>query len=106
MALEFEDLDDFLALDEFAQEVVLGPVGQQRTIRAIFENGHYAMDDGLAPVSVSSPRLTVKAADVAGVRKGTPVMAAGTQYLIQDIQPDETPGGPGMAEVWLKRGGP
>jgi hypothetical protein len=100
MTLDFENIDLFFNLTEFAQEVQIGPVGNQTTIRAIFDNEFWQMEEGVAAVSTSQPKITCRSMDVQNKPTGTPVYVSGVQYRMADKRPDGT----GITEVYLHRG--
>jgi hypothetical protein len=96
-----ENLEVFFL--DFGQDVLVGPEGEQTTIRAIFDNAHHHADDGLASFSTVSPRLTCKSSDAVAMPQGTrvalEVRGVETVYRVADLHPDGT----GITEVQLHR---
>lgn len=97
----WENLDDFLDLDDFAHAGVVGfQAGGTRTVNGIFDDpyldaqlGEYAMDS-------SDPRFTAKESDLVGVRRGDTLVVAGVTY---DILTGPQPDGTGMAMLKLAK---
>ncbi len=97
MTLDFENLDDFLDITEFAQAVQVGPLGSEVTINAVFENAHFTVDEGVSGFSTTQPAILCKSTDIEDYSQGSRVVVGGTEYEIVDIRPDGT----GMSEVQL-----
>jgi hypothetical protein len=95
----WDNLDDFLQLDDFAvPAVVQFQAGGQRDIRGVFDDpsltaklGGYDRDD-------NQVTLTVKGSDAAGIRRGDTVSVAGTTY---DVLTTPRADGTGMAAIVL-----
>lgn len=76
------DLDTMIDTDDFAVSATLGAA----TIRVIFDNA-YAED---LEITGTNPIATCKASDVATASRGDTITISGTDYTIQNIQPDGT----------------
>ena len=97
MVLEFEDLDDFLVADEFAEEVLFGD--DETPVMAIFDQGWFRLDDSTPDITTHKPMLTCRTDDIADFEQDDPVVVRGTDYTILEKQPDGT----GMSVVLLQR---
>lgn len=95
----WDNLDDFLQLDDFAvPAVVQFQAGGSRAIKGVFNDpslsaklGGYDRDD-------NQVTLTVTASDAAGVRRGDVVTVAGASY---DVLTTPRGDGAGMAAIVL-----
>jgi hypothetical protein len=93
----FDDLDVFLA--DFSEAVLKGEAGQETTIRAIFDNESYFIEDGYAAVATVQPKLTCKTSDVADFVEGMRFVVGGVVYRGKKHTQD----GHGFSEVELFR---
>lgn len=95
----WDNLDDFLQLDDFAvPAVVQFQAGGARDIKGVFDDpsltaklGGYDRDD-------NQVTLTVTASDAAGIRRGDVVTVAGASY---DVLTTPKADGTGMAGIVL-----
>ena len=99
MTLVFEDLDDFFSTKEHAQTVLIGPAGQETSIKAIFESDYHKVEEVYSGISSVLPTLICKTEDVASVSQKTRVVIAGIAYRVVDKRPDGT----GITEMPLNR---
>lgn len=111
-APSWENLDDFLSVDDFADLATFVPsVGAQREpVPVIFDEPYMNVETGEYDMSTGEPRITCKESDVAGIKKndeciikrkrpdGT-LVTIGTYLLDHDPYPDGT----GMACVKLSK---
>lgn len=96
---DFENLDDFFELEEFAQPVLKGPPGSEVEIHPIFDNATVLVDDAQAPVNIPQPMITCKTADVLDVEEGTRFVVGGIAYTA--LEPDHD--GTGISTIRLFR---
>ena len=101
MAAELPD-EVFFADDTFGDVVVLIPLeGARRGVRAIFDDPYFDAGLGEYHLEISKPRLTARAADLAGMRRGDEVEIAGTLYDVLS-QPQDDGTGIAMLELAKK----
>jgi len=106
----WENLDDFLSLDEFAALATFIPDGgvARDPVAVIFDEPHSNAEAGEFDMDMSEPGVTCKEVDTVGIRKGDTcviserqadgtVVAKGRYVLDHDPYPDGT----GMALVKL-----
>jgi hypothetical protein len=93
-----ENFNDFFNLNDFAQPVLLGEVGLEVTISAIFDNAHEAFSENPG-VSTVQPKLTCKTSDLPADAQALRVVVGTQPYRIADVRPDGT----GITELWLRR---
>lgn len=97
----WEDLDEFLALDEFATTATFTTMGNQvRQVVGIFDEAYFNADIGEYDIATAEPRFTCKQAQVAGLKKHDGCSIGGVQYTLDH---DPHPDGTGMAVVMLVR---
>lgn len=103
-APDWENLDQFLAEEDFAVPVELRRDGNLlRTISAIFDAPFLNAELGEYELDTVQPRLTCKAADVADVVRGDECVVDGaTLDVVRSPEPD----GSGLAIVPLAPRGP
>jgi hypothetical protein len=94
MTLDFENIDDFFKLVEFATVATL-PGGVN--INVIFDRAHTAVDGGMYEIGSSIPLFIAKSSDVATLSQGAQVIINDVSYSVRDLQPDGT----GITEVYL-----
>lgn len=83
----WEDLDDFLDTDEFAVQVVAGV----HSFSGIFNDPFRSVDFGDYSAETTSPTLTCKSIDVAGLKRGDTLIIDGAGYdLLSGPQGDGT----------------
>lgn len=99
MTLDFENLDDFFLNTDFSRDVLVGPVGSEVTIRAIFDNAYFSVEDSSSHVSTVKPFITCKTSDTTAMARGTRVVIGGVAYRVADKRPDGT----GISEVDLHK---
>jgi hypothetical protein len=101
-APSWENPDAFLQLDDFAIAVTVTPQGGvSRVVRGIFDEPYLNAQLGEYEADVTEPRLTCKAADVAGLAAKDEVQIYGvTYYLPTGPQLDGT----GFAVLRLAKG--
>jgi hypothetical protein len=86
MAFEFDNLAAFFT--DFAPlEILIGPLGAQVQIKAIFDNAHHLIEDSYSAISTTQPTLICRAEDISACEQDMPVYVDGVDYLIDDIQP-------------------
>lgn len=99
MTPDWDDLETFLDLDDFAVEVRLFPAaGEPRTVPAIFDRPFLSADLGEYMAETEQPRITATEADLQGMTRGDRVDVAGTVY---DVLGGPQPDGTGMATLPL-----
>lgn len=99
LAFEWEDLDAFLDVDEFATPVEVSfQGGGMAIISGIFDAPYLNAELGEYELDTNQPRLMCKAVDVAAVRRGDIVTIGGTGY---DVLTNPQPDGTGMATLAL-----
>lgn len=100
----WENLDDFFDLDTnggFAFSAVLqSQKGWTRTINAIFDDPYFNSQLGEYEADTSSPRLTAKEVDLAGLLRGDTIIVAGENFDVLD-SPEQD--GTGTAVIRLAR---
>lgn len=95
----WDDLDSFLSNDDFADSVTVHlQDGEIRPISGIFDGPYLNVQIGEYEMDTSQPRLTCKASDVIGVKRGDSVEIDG---LIYDVLTGAQPDGTGMAQLSL-----
>lgn len=103
-APSWENLDDFFDLDTdggFAFPAVLqSQKGWTRTINAIFDDPYFNAQLGEYEADTSSPRLTAKESDLAGLLRGDTIIVAGETFDVLD-SPEQD--GTGTAVIRLAR---
>jgi hypothetical protein len=98
---DWEDLDAFLDLEEFAASVTLGlQDGGSRELIGIFDDPYLNAELGEYELDTTRPRLTCKAADVTDVRRRDTVTINGETM---DVMTDPQPDGTGLAVLALAR---
>lgn len=97
----FDDLDAFLATDEFAVSATVHlQDGGTRVITGIFDDPYLNTELGEYEVDTSRPRFACKQADVINLSRGDTVEIDGETFdIITSAQPDGT----GMALLELAR---
>ncbi len=88
--MPFDNLDAYFEKEDRA---LVGPVGSEVEIQALFSNGYQALNQGgNVDVSSSLPYLLVKSADVEvlGIAMNTRILAGGQEWLVREVQPDGT----------------
>lgn len=98
----WEDLDDFLQLDDFAVEGIVkaGGTGTPRTIVGIFDDPYLNAQLGEYELDSSAPRFTVKETEAAGILRGDTLEVAGKVF---DVLSSPQQDGTGMAVIALGR---
>ena len=97
----WEQLDEFLDVDEFAVEAALGlQAGGTRMISGIFDDPYLDAELGEYALDTSRPRLTCKSSDVGDARRGDTVTIEGKIY---DVLTGPQHDGTGMATLDLAR---
>lgn len=103
-APSWENLDAFFDLDTnggFAFPAVLqSQKGWTRTINAIFDDPYFNAQIGEYEADTSSPRLTAKESDLAGLLRGDTIIVAGETFDVLD-SPEQD--GTGTAVIRLAR---
>lgn len=100
MAAELPD-EAFFADDTFGQVVVLIPIeGARRGVRAIFDDPYFDAGLGEYHLETSRPRLTARAADLQGMRRGDEVEIGSVLYDVLSQPQDD---GTGIAMLELAR---
>lgn len=103
-APSWENLDDFFDVDTnggFAFPAVLQfQEGGTRTINAIFDDPYFNAQIGEYEADTSSPRLTAKESDLAGLLRGDVITVAGETFDVLD-SPEQD--GTGTAVIRLAR---
>jgi hypothetical protein len=97
MLLPFDDLDAYF---ERTDRALVGPVGLEEEIQAIFHNGYQAISaGGQTDVSSSLPSVVVKNSDVTAhaIVVNTRIFVDGRDWFVRDPQPD----GMGMTRLFL-----
>jgi hypothetical protein len=95
-----ESFDVFMS--DFAQTVEIGPIGQETSIQAIFDNKFFEITDGgFAPIHTTEPMITCVTSQLAAANavQNTRVVVASVEYYITALKPDGT----GITEVELHR---
>lgn len=92
MGPDWEDIDAFLSVDEFAVQVILKlSNGTVRPLRGIFDDPYLNAQLGEYELDLSRPRLTCKWVDVKDVTRGDVVEIAGRSYdILSGAQGDGT----------------
>lgn len=100
-ATGWEDLDEFLSVDEFASTatVVLHD-GTTRQVAGIFDDPYLNAELGEYELDTTRPRFTCKAADVVGVARGDTVTIGGETF---DVMTSPQGDGEGVAMLDLAR---
>lgn len=94
-----EDAALYFVDGEFAQEVLIGPYGNERRILAIFDNLPFQEDAGESLFTGNQPVLTCQTVDVATTGPETRVSIAGVDYYVIENQPDGT----GVSRLYLRK---
>ena len=95
-APEWEDLDDFLSLDDFATTATIQlQDGTSRQVVGVYDDPYLNAELGEYDLDTTRPRFVCKAVDVQGVIRGdTMTLTDGT---VLDILTSPQPDGTGMA---------
>ena len=96
MTMDFESLDDFFVISEFAETCLFG--NDEVPILCIYDEPHYLIDGTTPDITTSKPMLTCQTSLVADYEQDDPVIVRGRDYIILDKQPDGT----GISEIILK----
>lgn len=103
-APSWENLDDFFESDTnggFAFPAVIhSQKGWTRTINAIFDDPYFNSQIGEYEADTSSPRITAKESDVAGILRGDTIIVAGETF---DVLASPEQDGTGTAVVRMTR---
>lgn len=100
-APDWENLDTFLSLDDFAVRARLILTGGiVKEISVIFDEAFLDALVGEYALETSQPRILAKEADVVGLRRGDQVEIAGISY---DVMRGPQEDGVGMVTVVLSR---
>jgi len=101
----WENLDDFLSVDDFAIVATFTRQGsgQVRQVRGIFDEQYVDADLGEYTMDTGEPRLTCKEADVVGLKKHDACTIAGIPGVNYELSHDPVPDGTGTAVVRLER---
>lgn len=100
-APDWEDLDAFLGLHDFAvQARLLFRDGRQREVSVIFDDAFLDVQIGEYSLEATQPRALGKEADLAGLRRGDQVRIGGVTY---DVTAGPQEDGTGMATVPLQK---
>lgn len=95
----WENLDDFLSLDDFASSATFMLADNStRVVVGIFDDPVVNAQTGEYDMAIAQPRLTCKAADVAGIRKNDRAVIDGVSYYV-DHNPHHD--GTGMTVIQL-----
>lgn len=95
----WDNLDDFLQMDDFAVQAVIVQGGVTRpAIPCIFDEPYLNAQIGEFEMDSSQPRIHAKEADLIGVRRGATCTVAGKTYAVMDAP---KPDGNGMAILKL-----
>lgn len=94
---DWEDLDDFLSEDEFADVALFQTDQGEQPVSGIFDNAWLLAETGEVDLETSQPRFTCKASDVTHITRGQDVVIEGDDYSVLTVEPDGT----GMAVVVL-----
>ncbi len=95
----WENLDDFLSVDDFATSVLVRlQDGSERVISAIFDDPYLNAQLGEYEMDTSRPRVTCKESDVMGVQRGDVVVLNGKTY---DVRSAPQSDGVGVAMLEL-----
>lgn len=100
-APEWENLDDFLDVDEFATEATVefqDVLQADRPIVGIFDEPYLNAELGEYSMDTVQPRFLCKAAAVAGVQRGDVLLIGSDRW---DILTGPQPDGTGMATLSL-----
>jgi hypothetical protein len=96
---EWENLDAFLSIDDFACMVVVDRAeGGSISFSAIFDDPYLDAQLGEYNLETAQPRLTCKLSDVPGVHRGDTVVVDGVTY---DILSEPQSDGSGIAVLKL-----
>lgn len=97
-AADWEDLDDFLDVDEFAEMVTVrsGGTGPAWQLKGIFSDAYLNAQTGEYELDSSAPRLLCKAVDCAGITRGDTVQRGAVVY---DVLTSPQPDGTGLATI-------
>lgn len=96
----WEDLDEFLSVDDFATVArFVTEAGDQQVI-GIFDEPYFNVELGEYDMATGEPRFTCNEADVLGVRRNDECIISGVSYCVDH---DPHPDGTGIAVVKLSR---
>lgn len=91
----FDTADIAEMIATFGESVIIDTAGDSRTVTAIFDNDHRAIDMGEGQVGTRAPMLTLATSDVEEVidpgevgDSGTTATVNGTVYRVTSHQPD------------------
>lgn len=99
----WEDLGDFLNVDDFATVATLKlQTGGTREVTGIFDEPYLNAQIGEYEADTSVPRFTCRASDVVGVQRGDVITVDDQAY---DILTSPQPDGTGMALLKLAPSG-
>lgn len=94
-----EDLSQFFETDDFAVEAVITlPDSSLRTVKTIFNTPSQSVEIYDTNIESDAPNLTVKTADLTGVKTRNSINVGGTDYLIEHISHDGT----GVSTLFIK----
>ena len=96
----WEDLEDFLSVDDFATVARFTTVSGERAVTGIFDEPYFNAETGEYDLATGEPRFTCKESDVIGVRRNDACIVNGVPYSVDH---DPYPDGTGMAVVKLSR---
>jgi len=101
----WENLDDFLSTDDFADLATFTPAGgaARPPVPGIFDEPYFDRQLGEYTQGMGEPRFTCKASDVVGIRKHDECTIAGEPGVKYELVSDPDPDGTGMATVRLAR---
>lgn len=100
-AVDWEDLNAFLSIDEFASQATIAMQdGSTRSVVGIFDDPFLNAELGEYELDTTRPRLTCKAQDVAGVQRGDEVTIDGEAF---DVLTWPQGDGEGLAVLQMAR---
>lgn len=100
-ATDWEDLDEFLQIDEFATTAMIDlQDGTSRSVVGIFDDPFLNAELGEYELDTTRPRLTCKTVEVAGVGRGDEVSIDGETF---DVMTSPQGDGEGMSVLDLAR---
>ena len=99
-APEWDDLNEFVSLDDFGQKVVFMTGGTMREVVGIFDEAYLNADIGEFEMDSTEPRLNAKESDLIGIQRGDTVMIDGALF---DVMAYPQTDGNGFAVVKLSR---
>ena len=83
-------MKDFSEDEEIVLEWEIAGNPFTKSVRAIFDNSFFDSSIGETVMDTTSPRVTVKAVDAAGIPREAFVTIRGQTYSVSQIQPDGT----------------